>query len=94
MQASVRLQNDINNIADTSLSWNLKLSQAKCVIIRFGEKSGTDQEAYSIDGTNLIFVDSYKYLGIAIDSVLKLHAHIYIYICIYIYIYIYTYKNI
>ena len=76
MQASVRLQNDLNNIADTSLSWNLKLNPAKCVIMRFGERSGTDQVAYSIYGTNLIFVDSYKDLGVTIDSGLKFHAHV------------------
>ena len=66
MQASVRLQNYLNNIADTSLSWNLKLNPAKCV--RFGEKSVTDQVAYSICGTNLVFVDSYRDQGITIDS--------------------------
>ena len=42
----------------------------------FGEKPGTDQVAYSIYGTNLIFVDSYKDLGVTIDSGLKFHAHI------------------
>ena len=59
MQASVRLQTNLNNIAAMSLSWNLKLNPAKCVTMRFSEKSVTDQVAYSIYGTNLIFVDSY-----------------------------------
>ena len=63
MLASVRLQNDLNNIAVASLSWSLKLNPAKCVIKRFGEKSVTDQVAYSIYGTKLFFVDSYKDLG-------------------------------
>ena len=76
MQASVRLQNALNNIADTSLSWNLKLNPAKCVITRFGEKSVTDQVAYSIYGTNLFFVDSFRNIGITIDSVNKFHAYI------------------
>ena len=43
MQASARLLNDLNNIADTSLSWNLKLNPAKCVIMGVGEKSVSDQ---------------------------------------------------
>ena len=76
MQASVRLQNDSYNNADTSLSWNLKLIPAKCIIMRFGEKYLTYQVAYSIYGTNLLFVDSYKDLGITIDSGFKFHAYI------------------
>ena len=40
MQVSVWLQNDLNNIADTSLSWNLKLNPAKCLEMRFGETPG------------------------------------------------------
>ena len=76
MQASVRLQNYLNNIVDTSLSRNLKLNPAQCVIKRFGKKSMTDQVAYSKDGTNFLFVDSSKDLGITIDSGLKFHAHI------------------
>ena len=75
MQASVRLQNDFNNSAIPSLSWSIKLNPAKCVILRFGEKSVTDQVAYSIYGTNLFFVDWYKDLEIAIDSGLKFHSH-------------------
>ena len=43
--------------------------------MRFGEKSGTDQVAYSSYCTNLIFVDSYKDLGKTIYSGLKFHAH-------------------
>ena len=35
------------------------------------------QVAYSIYGTDLLFVDSYKDLGIKNDSGLKFHAHIY-----------------
>ena len=76
MQASVRLQNDLRNIAEPSLSWNLKLNPAKCVIMMFGEKSVTDQVACSIYGTNLLFVDLYMDLRIKIDSGLSFHAHI------------------
>ena len=68
MQASVRLQNDLNYIADTSLSWNLKLNPSKCVLMRFDEKSVTDQVFYSIYGTSLFFVESFRDLGITIDS--------------------------
>ena len=44
--------------------------------MRFGEKSVIDQVAYSICGTNLLFVDSYKDLGIIFDSGLKFHIRI------------------
>ena len=44
--------------------------------MRFGEKSVTDQLAYSICGTNLLFVDFYKDPGIMIDSRFKLHAQV------------------
>ena len=76
IQASVRLQIDLINIADTGLSWNLKLNPAECVIVRFVQKSVTDQVAYSIYGINLLFVDSYKDLGITTHSGIKFHAHI------------------
>ena len=75
MQASVGLQNGLNIIMGTSLSWNLKLNPVNCVLVRFCENSVIDQVAYSIHGINLPFVDSYKGLGIMIDSGLKLHAH-------------------
>ena len=60
MQASIRQQNDLTSIADTTLSWNLKLHQVKSVIMRFGEKSVIDQVASSIYGTSLLFLDWYK----------------------------------
>ena len=44
--------------------------------IENSEKSVTDYVAYSVYGTYLIFVDSYKDLGITIDSGLKFHVHI------------------
>ena len=44
--------------------------------MRFGEKSVTYQVAYSIYDTSLLFVDSYKDLGLRNDSGLKFHAHI------------------
>ena len=44
--------------------------------MRFGENPVTDQQAYSIYGTNLIFEHSYKDLGIMIDCELKFHSHI------------------
>ena len=41
----------------------------------FGENSVTEQVAYPFYGSILLFVDSYKELGITIDSGLKFHAH-------------------
>ena len=38
-------------------------------------KSVTDQVANSNYGTKLLFIDSYKDLGITIESILKIHAH-------------------
>ena len=76
MQDSVRLQTYLINISDTSSSWNLKLNLAKCVIMGFGKKSVTDQVALSTHGTNLLYVDSFKNLGITTVSCLKFHAHI------------------
>ena len=44
--------------------------------MRFGEKSVTDHIEYSTYGTNLLFVNSYRDLGITIDSGLKFYVHI------------------
>ena len=76
MVGSRNLQSDLNSIAQRSSSWNLKLNPSKCVVMRFGEKSQSSNEPYLIGGVNLRYVDSYKDLGIMIDSGLKFHAHI------------------
>ena len=39
-------------------------------------KSVNDQVTYSIYGANLLFVDSYKDLGITTDSEIKFNVHI------------------
>ena len=76
MQASVKLQNNLTNIADTSFTWNWKFNRAKCVIMGFFEKSVTDIVASSIYGSSLLSIDLYKDLGRTIDSGLKFRARI------------------
>ena len=42
VQAVSRLQTDLDSIARHSSSWNLTLNPAKCVFIRFGNRSSDE----------------------------------------------------
>ena len=58
-------------------SWNLKISPAKCVVMRFGcSVPGEAEGIYSLAGSELEFVSAHRDLGVLIDSKMKFHMHI------------------
>ena len=76
--SDVRLcQTDIVPQQNTASSWDLKLNQDKCAVIRFQRKSSTTPPIrYLIGQAEIPLVHSHPDLGVQIDSSLKFHQHI------------------
>ena len=72
------LQRDVDRLAATSASWNLRLNYDKCVVMRFGGGCIQSERGpnYTIDGVELKVVTSYKDLGVVVDRNLRFHSHI------------------
>ena len=64
------LQEAIDRVADVSLSWSLSLNARKCVVVRFGEcrAAEREREPYTLNGTALEYVCSYRDLGVIVDD--------------------------
>ena len=79
---STVLQSDLSLIDSRSISWNLNLNPAKCVVVRFG--GGAYQEAgsgYFVGNQELRLVEFHRDLGIVVDHTLKFHRHINTLVC-------------
>jgi len=73
----ISLQSDLENLATTASSWNLKLNASKCVVMTFGGRSSdTPAREYQLGESVLRRVDNHTDLGVMIDSALKFHDHI------------------
>ena len=72
------LQEDLNNLHNISLSWNLNLNPKKCVLMRFGTANYLDGEAsgYTLGNSSLNLVRTHRDLGVLIDSSLRFHPHV------------------
>ena len=72
------LQRDLNSLCDVSKSWGLRLNPLKCYAMRFGKGTKPTEESnqYYIEDQLLQFVESYKDLGVTVDSSLRFHQHI------------------
>ncbi len=71
------LQLALNYVSDWSSSWQLKLSTAKCEYLQLRLSSMPPSLAsFSIDGTTLPQVSSYKDLGVHVDENLSFSQHI------------------
>ena len=72
------LQRDLNSLCEVSKSWGLRLNPLKCCAMRFGKGTQRTEEStrYYIEDHLLQFVESYKDLGVIVDSSLRFHQHI------------------
>jgi hypothetical protein len=75
-EAQPILQRYLNKIEHWATTWKFKFSVPKCAIISFSRKRSieTDPVIY-LNGTRIIPVNQYKYLGIILDSKLNWDAH-------------------
>ena len=71
------VQEDINILHATALSWGLNFNADKCVALRFARPSvGLDQPSYFLDGKRIPVEVKAKDLGVLVDVKLKFHDHI------------------
>ena len=71
------LQLDLDMFSTRAESWNLTLDANKCVVMRFGSSTPSDQgTGYSINGQHMSFVNSHKDLGVIVDTKMRFHEHV------------------
>ena len=73
------LQRDLSRIHAVATSWNLRLNPEKCVVMRFCRgfvERELDLIPYYLGGSQLLFVDSHRDLGVLVDNKLKFHLHV------------------
>ena len=71
------LQHSIDQLSGASRSWYLRVNPEKCVAMRFGNQHCMGEGAvYNIEGREIRFVNSYRYLGVVVDVGLKFHLNV------------------
>ena len=71
------VQDDIDKLQSTALSWGLHMNVSKCAVLHFsGRRSDKVCPAYFLNGQQIPSPISTKDLGIVVDTDLKFHAHI------------------
>ena len=71
------LQQNINSLAATSMSWGLEFSPSKCTHLRFSRPTTpSGLNYYNLNNTPLPTSTSQRDLGVVIDTDLKFHSHI------------------
>ena len=68
---SVSIQNDLNNLTEWSLTWQLPFNYGKCKCLHIGNSNL--KYDYVMHGRTLNKVDCEKDLGVEVDSELKFH---------------------
>ena len=75
--SSQLFQRDITALQEISTSWDLRLNEEKCVVMRFQRKSHPPPPpVYYIGGSPIRVTLSHSDLGVLIDTSLKFHQHI------------------
>ena len=70
------LQKDINTLGDWAEQWGMRFQPVKCNMMTLSKKKKSIHHAYTLKGTELVFLDSIKYLGVNITSSLHWGKHI------------------
>jgi len=71
---AAQLQQDLNNLADWSQTWQLKFNASKCHVMHLGKQTTTYK--YTMGGSTLEETEAEKDLGVIIDNELKFHSHV------------------
>ena len=74
--ANALVQSDIATLTLTSESWGLKLNASKCAVLRFSRGPRPATPNYVLNGNLLPVQNSFRDLGIIVDTSLKFHEHI------------------
>jgi len=73
---AVKLQRDLDAVADWGLANGMALNLEKCAVITFGSRRGLLLHPYSLDGESVRRCDSIKDLGVVVNSSLKFKEHV------------------
>lgn len=71
-----RLQRDLDILSKWCRTWQLKLNEKKCLVMRFSRKRTKTVPDYHLEGIPLKVVSSIKYLGITITDDMRWSTHI------------------
>ena len=71
-----KLQQDLNNVAETRRCWNHKLNPVEFMVMRFGKRVDNNCEKYQIFCESLQFVKVYKDIGVYVDVNLRFDEHL------------------
>ena len=70
------IQEDIDVLHSTALSWGLQINVKKSVVLRFPHsRPDLDPPTYTLDGLPLPTADTAVDLGVTVDTKLKFHSH-------------------
>ena len=69
------LQRDLEKISEWTKTWQLSLNIKKCKVMEITNRKITVDFEYCLTGTNLDWVDSFRYLGLLIDTKLRWNNH-------------------
>ena len=70
------LQNDINVLFDWSQRWLMKFNSKKCNMVLLSKSKSLNKPNYKLGNDNLLYIDSFTYLGITISSTLNWSEHV------------------
>ena len=71
-----RLQEDIDKLGDWADRWGKRFQPVKCNMMQLSRKRSSIKHKYTLKGTELILLDSIKYLGVNITNKLHWGKHI------------------
>ena len=75
--ATQTVQDDIDVLLRTSLSWGLRINVQKCAVLRFSRSSANiPQPSYTLNGNLIPIVSKATDLGVTVDTEMKFHDHI------------------
>ena len=70
------LQNDIDKLFNWSQKWSMKFNSSKCNMILLTKVKKPNKPQYKLGNDNLLYTDSFTYLGVTISSQLNWSDHI------------------
>lgn len=70
------LQDDLDEITMWCNTWKMSLNVKKCAVLRVGSSAPKTVFPYSLNGDSLSNCETYKYLGVTIDTKLNWSCHI------------------
>ena len=76
LASAKQLQDDINSLHHTAVSWGLSMNFKKCAVLSFRRRFHHDiPVAYTLNNNEIPCAYSYSDLGVIVDTDLKFHEH-------------------